>query len=66
MIDMSEAHIVKDVMIGNTRIRVAANYCEDKTPEDVHKILDTIAGKVQPGLVAKLMKEAPQLLKPAE
>lgn len=36
-------HIAREFKIGNTRVRIATDYCEDKTPEDVQKILDRIA-----------------------
>ena len=36
-----DLHIVRDFMIGNTRIKIADNYCRDKTPEDVQRILRT-------------------------
>lgn len=57
MVKVIEDHIAKDFMIGNTRIKIATNYCEDKTPEDVQKILDRIAQKVKPGLVASMIKK---------
>lgn len=57
MVKVIEDHIAKDFMIGNTRIKIATDYCEDKTPEDVQKILDRIAQKVKPGLVASMIKK---------
>lgn len=42
-----EPHIVKDFMIGNTRIKIADNCCRDKTPEDVQRILRKIAQDAQ-------------------
>lgn len=57
MVDIPEPHIARDFKIGNTRVIVATNYCEDKTSEDVQNILDRIARKVQPGLVAIMIKE---------
>lgn len=63
MVDIPEPHIARDYKIGNTRVIVATNYCEDKTPEDVQKILDRIARKVQPGLVAAMIKEQEELNK---
>ena len=34
--------IVEDFMIGNTRIKIAVNFCKDKTKEDVDAILKHI------------------------
>lgn len=36
-------HIVKEFRLGNTRIKIADDYCREKTPEDVEKILQRIA-----------------------
>lgn len=47
-----EPHIVKDFIIGNTRIKIADNYCRDKTPEEVQEILRHIAINVQTALTA--------------
>lgn len=40
-------NIVRDFTIGNTRIKIADNYCRDKTPEDVERILRKIARTAQ-------------------
>lgn len=45
-------HIVRDFMIGNTRIKIADNYCRDKTPEDVQRILRKIARDAQAAISA--------------
>lgn len=47
-----EPHIVRDFMIGNTRIQIADNCCRDKTPDDVQKILRRIAQIALPALIA--------------
>ena len=36
-------NIVMDFTVGNTRIKIADDYCRDKTPEDVKQILREIA-----------------------
>lgn len=36
-------HIVEEFMIGNTRIRIADDFCRDKTTEEVQKIIDKIS-----------------------
>ena len=35
-------HIVREFMDGNTRIRIADNYCKDTTPEQVDTSLENI------------------------
>lgn len=47
-----EPHIVRDFMIGNTRIKIADNCCRDKTPEDVQRILRKIARDAQAAISA--------------
>lgn len=42
-----EAHIVREYKRGNTRIKIADNYCRDKTPEEVKATLRKIARAVQ-------------------
>lgn len=44
--------IVKEFMIGNTKIKIADDYCKDKTPEDVERILAKIARDAQRSLTA--------------
>ena len=34
--------IAEEYMIGNTRVRIAVNFCKDKTKEDVDKIMQEI------------------------
>jgi hypothetical protein len=43
---MVEANIVKDFSIGNTRIKIADDYCK-KTARDVEQILQRIAQQAQ-------------------
>ena len=45
-------NIVKDITLGNTRIKIADDYCRDKTPEDVRKILKEIARAAQAAITA--------------
>lgn len=45
-------NIVRDFTIGHTRIRIADDYCRDKTPEDVKKILREIARTAQAAYTA--------------
>lgn len=43
---MVEANVVSDFQIGNTRIKIADNYCR-KTPEEVERLLKRIAAQAQ-------------------
>ncbi len=36
-------HIVKEFNIGNTKVKIADNYCKDKSKEEVDEILNRIA-----------------------
>ncbi len=49
--DKDEGHVVKDFMLGDTRIKICDDYCWDKTPEDIQSALDRIAGKTYPVLL---------------
>ncbi len=53
-------HIVEDFMIGNTRIRIADDFCRDKTKEDVQKILDHIAEIATNAMIEQAMREKMQ------
>lgn len=44
---MVRPHVVRDFQIGNTRIKIADNYCRDKTAYDVEWILKSIAEQAQ-------------------
>jgi hypothetical protein len=52
LIDQEPPHFVKEFMIGNTRICIADNYCRDKTPEDVQRILKEIGHKAYAAMAA--------------
>jgi len=41
----AEGNVVKDFLIGNTRIKICDDYCRDTTPEAVQAILDRIADR---------------------
>jgi len=45
-------NIVRDFTVGNTRIKIADDYCRDKTPEDVKRILREIARTAQENITA--------------
>ncbi|MDE6838531.1 MAG: hypothetical protein K2P33_09045 [Acutalibacter sp.] len=58
MADAEQApHIVRDFMVGNTRIKIADNYCRDKTPEDVQRILKKIARDAQAAITAAAFRD---------
>ena len=50
-------NIVRDFMVGNTRIKIADDCCRDKTPEDVQKILRKIAQRAQAAITAAALKD---------
>lgn len=47
-----QPNIVLDYNIGNTSIKIADNYCSNKTAEDVKRILRDVAKKAQRSLSA--------------
>lgn len=48
----SEPHIVREYKRGNTRIKIADDYCRDKTPEEVKATLRRIARAAQAAISA--------------
>ncbi len=50
-------NIVREFTVGNTRIKIADDYCRDKTPEDVKKILKEIAQMAQAAITAAAFAE---------
>ena len=46
-----DGHVVEEFKIGNTRCRICDDYCRNKTPEDVEKILDRVAKIAYPALL---------------
>lgn len=49
-------NVVKVLHIGNTTVKIADNYCRDKTPEEVQEILRRIARTAQASLTAAAIK----------
>lgn len=49
-------NIVKEFSIGNTRIKIADNYCRNMTPEQVKKALREIARTAQENLTAAAVR----------
>lgn len=49
-------NVARDFYIGNTHVRIATDYCEDTTPEEVERILARIASNVMPELVVAELK----------
>lgn len=52
MTDQQQPHIVMDFVVSGTRIKIADDYCRDKTSEDVAQILRKIARTAQAHLTA--------------
>lgn len=52
-----QPNVVRDYYIGNTRIKIADNYCASKTADDVRRILQEIARKAQRSLSAGTVTE---------
>jgi len=55
--DQQQPHIVKDFVVSGTRIKIADDYCCDKTREDVAQILRKIARTAQAHLAAAAMSD---------
>ena len=53
-----QPNIVRDYYIGNTRIKIADNYCANRTVEDVKRILRDVARKAQRSLSAEAVAKA--------
>ena len=49
---MVVAHVVRDFQIGNTRIKIADNYCCQKTASEVDRILKRITERAQRQFIA--------------
>ena len=47
MVDAATGNIVQDFKIGNTRVRIADDFCKNVSQDDVKKILERIAIKAQ-------------------
>ena len=50
--------VVLEQQIGNVTVRIHDDYCKDKTPEDVRKILRRIADYVQAEVAAAELKKS--------
>lgn len=57
MTNQQQPHIVEDFVINGTRIKIADDYCRDKTSEDVAQILRKIARTAQAHLTAAVMSD---------
>ena len=49
----AKGEVVKDFMVGKTRIKINNAYCRDKTPEEVDAIIKDISIKAERALVAQ-------------
>jgi len=52
-----EPHIVRDFVVSGTRIKIADDYCRDKSSEDVAQILRRIAKTAQAHLTAAAISD---------
>lgn len=52
-----QPNVVLDYYIGNTRIKIADNYCANKTADDVKRILLEVARRAQRSLSAAAVTE---------
>lgn len=43
MAEVIEGNIAKEFKIGNTKVKIATDFCQGKTPEQVEEILERIA-----------------------
>lgn len=57
MIGGTDIVIVEDYKIGNTRIKIADDYCSSKSAEDVEKILHRVAVSAQRHFIREQKKE---------
>lgn len=48
---LKPGHVVEEFYIGKTHVKICDDYCRDKTPEDVKKILDDLAKKLLPYMI---------------
>ena len=53
-----QGEVVKDFMIGKTRIKINDAYCNDKTPADIERILANIAIRAQEHLTAQAITKS--------
>jgi len=56
---IGEGHVVKDFKLGDTRIKICDDYCQDKTPEAIQTILDRIAPQTQTQLAIQELPSQP-------
>lgn len=52
MVEVATDNIAKDFKIGNTRVKIATDFCKNMSQDDVKKILERIAIKAKHSLVA--------------
>lgn len=52
-----QGHVVRDFYLGNTRVMICDDYCQNQTPEEVEAILAELSAKMYPHLVAQMLAE---------
>ena len=55
---INAGHCVREMKVGNTRIKICDDCCRDKTPDEVRAILERIARNAQDVLSAAASTEA--------
>ena len=55
---INAGHCVREMKVGNTRIRICDDCCRDKTPDEVNAILERIARNAQSVLSAAAEADA--------
>lgn len=54
---VDEPNVVMELKFGNTKVKIADNYCRDKTEEEVEEILERIARIAQRAFNAAAFRE---------
>ena len=59
MKDKSQGNIVKCFCIGNAKIKIADDYCRDKTQADIDAVMKRIAQRTQGHLAVSIKRKNP-------
>lgn len=52
-----QGHVVRDFYLGNTRVMICDDYCQNQTQEEVEAILVELSAKMYPHLMAQMLAE---------
>ena len=50
-------HFVREFTVGHTKVKIADNYCANKTPEEVNAVLKRISKMAQDSITAAAEKQ---------